>query len=68
MDVRMRMELLTPGVQHAEETDLCTEISGITSDLEKGCGTGTEEQAVKDFLVLQRQGSQAMGRVKTRCR
>jgi hypothetical protein len=29
----MMLQTLIPGVEHAEETDLCTKMPGITSDL-----------------------------------
>ena len=55
MDMGMNIQFLAPGVQHTEETDLCTQMSGIASHLEKGFRTGTEQEAVEDFLVLQQQ-------------
>jgi hypothetical protein len=42
MHMGMQGELLTPGVQHAEETDFCTEMFGIARDLEKSFRTGSE--------------------------
>src|SRR5580693_1186812 len=61
MNVRMNFEFLAPSVQHAEETDLCTKMPRIASHFEKGFRTGTKQQTVEDLLVLQHQGSQAMG-------
>ena len=44
MDMRMNFELLTPGVQHAEEADLCAEVSRDRERLREGfrhwCETG----------------------------
>jgi len=34
VDMGMNLELLVPGMQHAEETDLGTEMSGATSHFE----------------------------------
>ena len=51
MDMGMKPELLIPGVQHAEKTNLCTEVSGIARDLEEGFCTGAEQEIVKDPLV-----------------
>lgn len=34
VDVRMKLEFLIPGVQHAEEADLGTEMGGVTSHFE----------------------------------
>jgi hypothetical protein len=61
MNVRMNFEFLAPGVQHAKETNLCAEVSGIASDFEKGFGTGAEQEIVEDLLVLQDQWGQAAG-------
>ena len=61
MNVGMKFELLAPGVQHAEETNLCAEVSRIASDFQKGVGTGAEQEIVEDFLVLQNQWRQAAG-------
>ena len=67
VDVGMKLELLIPGVQHAEEADLGTEMSGIAGYFEKRFCTGTEQQIVDDLLVLQGQRRQLCGRVKTTC-
>ena len=61
MNVRVKFELLAPSVQHTEETNLCTEVSRVASDFEKGFGTGAEQEIVEDLLVLQRQWRQAAG-------
>src|SRR5205807_582619 len=58
MDMRVSFEFLIPSMQHAEEADFCTEVLGIASDFEKCFRTGTEQQIVDDFLVLQSQWSQ----------
>ena len=42
VDMRMKLEFLIPGVEHAEEADLCPEMSGVASDLEKSFCTGTK--------------------------
>src|ERR1700682_2449374 len=55
MYMRMKFDFLTPGVQHAEEADLCTEMLGIASDFEKRFRTGAQQKIVDDLLVLQRQ-------------
>jgi hypothetical protein len=53
MDMRMMLQPLVPGMQHAEEADLCAEVTRIASNLEQRCGTGSKEQVVDDALVLQ---------------
>ena len=52
MNVRMNVELLTPGVQHAEEANLRAEVSRIACHFEKSFRTGTEQETVEDLLVL----------------
>jgi len=46
-------------MQDAEEADLCAEVSGIASDFQEGFRTGTEQEIVNDFLVLQYHRRQA---------
>src|ERR1700687_2264200 len=55
MDMGMEPELLIPGMQHGEEADFRAEVFRIASDFEKCFRTGTEQQIVDDFLVLQSQ-------------
>jgi hypothetical protein len=64
MNVGMKFELLAPGVQHAEEANLCAEVSRMASDFQKGVGTGAEQEIVEDLLVLQSQWRQAAGEGK----
>jgi hypothetical protein len=42
MHMRVKFELLTPGVQHAEEADLCAKMLGIARDFEECFCTGSE--------------------------
>src|SRR5271169_4172416 len=58
MDMRVKLELLVPGVQHAEEADLRTEMSGIAGDFQKCFGTGPEQQTIDDLCVPERQWCQ----------
>jgi len=53
--VRMVQEILTPGVQNAEEADLSSQMAWVRGDLLQGFGTGAEQQVVKNLLVLQQQ-------------
>src|SRR5258708_38080842 len=61
MNMRMNFEFLTPGMQHAEEANFRTETFRIACHFEKSFRTGTEQEIVEDFLVLQNQRSQAAG-------
>src|SRR5208337_4699406 len=58
VDMGMNLELLIPGVQHTEEADFGPQMSGIAGDFEKRFCTGSEQQIVDDFLVLQSQRRQ----------
>ena len=53
MDMRVKLEFLIPGVQHAEEADLRTEVFWITCNLQKRFRTGAKQEIVDDLLVLQ---------------
>src|SRR5216684_3383183 len=53
MDMRVKLEFLIPGVQHAEEADLGAEMLRVTSDFEKRLRTGAKQKIVDDLLVLQ---------------
>jgi hypothetical protein len=54
----MVQQVLSPGVENAEESDLGAEMPGIGGHLQKSGRRGTEEQIVKDPLVLQGQRAQ----------
>jgi hypothetical protein len=53
VDMGMKLELLIPGVQHTEEADFGPQMSEIAGDFEQCFCTGSEQQIVDDFLVLQ---------------
>src|SRR6266849_9801318 len=55
MYMRVKFEFLTPGMQHAEEADLRTEMLGIAGNFEKGFRTGSEQEIVYDLLILKSQ-------------
>jgi hypothetical protein len=55
MQVRMRMQVLSPGVQHGEEADGGAEESVIGGGFEQsGCG-GAEQDVIDLFRVLKGQ-------------
>ena len=55
MNMWVKFEFLTPGMQNTEEADFCTEMLGIASDFEKRFGTGAKQEIVDELLVLQSQ-------------
>src|SRR5215469_12998519 len=61
MNMRMNFELLAPGMQHTEETDLGPKVSRVARDFEKGFRTDTKQKVVEDLLVLQDQWCQVTG-------
>jgi hypothetical protein len=61
MDVRMKPDLLVPSVQHTEETNLSTEVSGIASDFEESFRAGTKQEIVDHLFVLQHHWGQVAG-------
>ena len=65
MHMRVNIELLTPGVQHTEETNFRAEVSRIASDFEKCFRAGAKQEIVEDLFVLQDQWRQPVGQVKT---
>ena len=52
VNMRMMLQPLVPGMEHAEEADLRTEVPRVASDLLESFGTGAKQQAVQDALVL----------------
>ncbi len=50
--MRVHVEFLTPGMQHAEEADLRAEMLRIVSNFEKGFRTAAKQEIVNDLLVL----------------
>ena len=47
VEVRMQAQVLSPGVQNAEEADLGSEVPGVGCDFKHGLGAGAEEQIVE---------------------
>jgi hypothetical protein len=64
VDVRVMLEVLTPGVEHAEETDLGAKMLWIGRNIQQCGATGVEQGVVDDFLVLQGQPRQLVGNRK----
>ena len=51
----MMFQLLVPGMEHAEEADVGTEMFRIPGDFAQRFSTGPEQQIVDDLLILQGQ-------------
>ncbi|CAN5391381.1 hypothetical protein BH09PAT4_BH09PAT4_08960 [soil metagenome] len=55
VDMGMMLEVLSPGMEHAEESDIGSEVFRIASQFEHRRGAGTVEQIVEQPLVLKRE-------------
>ena len=55
VNVGMMLELLIPGVQNAEESDLRAQMFWVAGDLKQCLRTGLKQEAVDLAFVLQRQ-------------
>ena len=58
VDVGMKLQALIPAMEHAEETDLGTEMPWTAGDFKQSLCAGVEEQVVDEPLVLQCERSQ----------
>ena len=54
MQVRMEVQILTPGMQHCEETDGCAQMLGIGGNGEQSFGGCTKQDSVDPFRILKR--------------
>jgi hypothetical protein len=52
VNVRMMLKVLSPGMEHAEESDIRSEVLRIASQFEHRRGAGAVEQIVEQPLVL----------------
>lgn len=53
MDVRMMLKVLSPSVEHAKKPDVRTQMLRVAGEFEQRRCTGSEQQIVKQSLVLQ---------------
>src|SRR6516162_7478271 len=60
MNVRMRLQGLSPGMQDAEEADLRSEMFGIGGYFQQGGRGGLEQEREENFFVLPHQGDQGV--------
>src|SRR3984957_16323028 len=58
MDMRMMLQPLIPGMEHAEEADLGSQVAWVAGDLQQSCSTGAKEKVVDQPFVVQRERSQ----------
>ena len=53
VDMGMMLKVLSPGMEHAEESDVGSQVLGIASQFEHRRGAGAVEQIVEQPLVLE---------------
>ena len=56
--MRVLLEVLPPGVQNTEKSDLSAEMLGVLGDLDQCLGAEAEQQPIHHVLVLQGQRRQ----------
>ena len=57
----MMLEVLSPGMEHAEESDVGSQVPGIASQFEHRRGADAIEQIIEQPLVLQYKSGEFMG-------
>ena len=58
VNMRMMLQSLIPGMEHAEEADLGSKVPWIAGDLQQSCSTGVKQQVIDQPFILQCQRSQ----------
>src|ERR1700676_134903 len=61
VDMGMMLEVRSPGMEHAEESDVGSQVLGIASQFEHRRGADAIEQIVEQSLVLQYKSGEFMG-------
>ena len=61
MQVRMKMQILPPGVQHGQEANGGAEVSGVSGDGEQSLGSSLKQDGVNLSRVLKSQAGDLLG-------
>ena len=64
VEMRMQSQVLSPGVQNAEEADLGSEVLGVGRNFEHGLSAGAEEQIVEQPWIALAERVQLVGQGK----
>ena len=64
VEMRMQTQVLSPGVQNAEEADLGSEVLGVGRNFEHGLSAGAEEQIVEQPWIALTERVQLVGQGK----
>src|SRR5262245_15144113 len=60
MHMWMEQQILTPGVQDTEKADFCSQVLGVSGNLQE-CGCASlKQQAIEDFWIVLAKGIQLM--------
>ena len=57
-------QVLAPGMEHAEETDLRSQVIRTGGNFQESCSAGSKQKAVEKLLVVEDQRSQPVGNGK----
>ena len=61
VEMRMQSQVLSPGVQNAEEADLGSEVLGVGRNFKHGLSAGAEEQIVEQPWIALAERVQLVG-------
>src|ERR1035441_1066137 len=64
MNVGMVLQVLPPGVQDAEETDLGAQVAGVGRHLQQSLSAGAKQQVIDGLLVVKRPPGQFVRQCK----
>src|SRR5271163_1120161 len=64
VEMRMQSQVLSPGVQNAEEADLGSEVLGVGRNFKHGLSAGAEEQIVEQPWIALTERVQLVGQGK----
>jgi hypothetical protein len=62
VDMGVMLQVLSPGVKHAEKADVCAEVLGSGGNFQERRGAGLEEQPIEEALILIGEGCQLVGK------
>ena len=51
MDMRIMLEVVSPGSQHPQQSEIGSQMLKVAGDLDEHSGAGSEEQVVEEPLV-----------------
>ena len=54
VDMRMKVEILSPGMQYGSDSGCCTKIFPVRTQLQYGFGCSLKQQCVQDALVAEK--------------